>query len=105
MLFYLHICSLCGNQFPYWNPIFLKNKVREPGKKILWTDSLLKIQNSLLGKEFLESSTMGDLCRVFNLEPEYRQRQKELGMDEESRNEKKIFFRIFDRFPKHTQIV
>jgi hypothetical protein len=30
---------------------------------------------------------MGDLCRVFNLEPEYRQRQKELGMDEESRNE------------------
>jgi hypothetical protein len=45
---------------------------------------------------------MGDLCRVFNLEPEYRQRQKELGMDEGSRNEKKIIFRKFDRFPKHT---
>jgi hypothetical protein len=34
---------------------------------------------------------MGDLCRVFNLEPEYRQRQKELGMDEGSRNEKNYF--------------
>jgi hypothetical protein len=57
-----------------------------------------KFKISPLGKEFLESSTMGDLCRVFNLEPEYRQRQKELGMDEESRNENNYFFENLTAF-------
>ena len=94
---YLHplhpICSTCGNQFPDGTGSQSKIRSASLAKNLQWTNSLLvlRIQNYLLGKEFLESSTMGDLCRVFNLEPEYRQRQKELGMDEGSRNEKIIF--------------
>eukprot|EP00088_Acartia_fossae_P057356 TRINITY_DN6690_c0_g1_i1.p1 TRINITY_DN6690_c0_g1~~TRINITY_DN6690_c0_g1_i1.p1 ORF type:complete len:443 (+),score=54.28 TRINITY_DN6690_c0_g1_i1:48-1376(+) len=34
-----------------------------------------------LGKKFLESATMGDLCRVFDIEDAYRERQKELGLN------------------------
>lgn len=34
------------------------------------------------GKKFLESSTMGDVCRVFGVENKYRERQKEIGMED-----------------------
>lgn len=33
------------------------------------------------GKQFLETATMADMCKVLNLEPRYRERQKELGRD------------------------
>jgi len=40
------------------------------------------MQDSELGRNFLESSTMADLCAVFGAEGKYRQRQKELGMED-----------------------
>jgi len=33
------------------------------------------------GKQFLETATMADMCKVLNLETRYRERQKELGQD------------------------
>jgi tRNA-dihydrouridine synthase 2 len=35
-----------------------------------------------MGRKFLESATMPDLCKVFGLESAYRSRQKELGFDD-----------------------
>jgi len=40
------------------------------------------MQDSAMGRLFLESATMADLCRVFNLEEKYRDRQKDLGLDD-----------------------
>jgi len=39
------------------------------------------LQDSVQGRQFLESATMGDICKVFGVEDKYRRRQKEIGME------------------------